>query len=159
MQNRFTKKAQKVLRDAGKVAQELGHNYVGTEHLLVALIRNPGVASEVLKANGVEEQKIFDLIDESISAQSSVLVADEGEFTPRTQKVLEIAQEEASRMGIADAGTEHLLIALLKESDCIAVRLLNTNQCTEALCGSTDCVRTGHEHRQERIHEAEEQKE
>ena len=59
MQNRFTKKAQKVLRDAGKVAQELGHNYVGTEHLLVALIRNPGVASEVLKANGVEEQKIF----------------------------------------------------------------------------------------------------
>ena len=126
MQNRFTKKAQKVLRDAGKVAQELGHNYVGTEHLLVALIRNPGVASEVLKANGVEEQKILDLIDESISAQSSVLVADEGEVTPRTQKVLEIAQEEASRMGIADAGTEHLLIALLKESDCIAVRLLNT---------------------------------
>ena len=126
MQNRFTKKAQTVLRDAGKVAQELGHNYVGTEHLLVALIRNPGVASEVLKANGVEEQKILDLIDESISAQSSVLVADEGEFTPRTQKVLEIAQEEASRMGIADAGTEHLLIALLKESDCIAVRLLNT---------------------------------
>ena len=126
MQNRFTKKAQKVLRDAGKVAQELGHNYVGTEHPLVALIRNPGVASEVLKANGVEEQKILDLIDESISAQSSVLVADEGEFTPRTQKVLEIAQEEASRMGIADAGTEHLLIALLKESDCIAVRLLNT---------------------------------
>ena len=126
MQNRFTKKAQKVLRDAGKVAQELGHNYVGTEHLLVALIRNPGVASEVLKANGVEEQKILDLIDESISAQSSVLVADEGGFTPRTQKVLEIAQEEASRMGIADAGTEHLLIALLKESDCIAVRLLNT---------------------------------
>ena len=126
MQNRFTKKAQKVLRDAGKVAQELGHNYVGTEHLLVALIRNPGVASEVLKANGVEEQKILDLIDESISAQSSVLVADEGEFTPRTQKGLEIAQEEASRMGIADAGTEHLLIALLKESDCIAVRLLNT---------------------------------
>ena len=126
MQNRFTKKAQKVLRDAGKVAQELGHNYVGTEHLLVALIRNPGVASEVLKANGVEEQKILDLIDESISAQSSVLVADEGEFTPRTQKVLEIAQEEASRMGIADAGREHLLIALLKESDCIAVRLLNT---------------------------------
>lgn len=126
MQNRFTKKAQKVLRDAGKVAQELEHNYVGTEHLLVALIRNPGVASEVLKANGVEEQKILDLIDESISAQSSVLVADEGEFTPRTQKVLEIAQEEASRMGIADAGTEHLLIALLKESDCIAVRLLNT---------------------------------
>ena len=115
-----------MLRVVGKGAQELGHNYVGTEHLLVALIRNPGVASEVLKANGVEEQKILDLIDESISAQSSVLVADEGEFTPRTQKVLEIAQEEASRMGIADAGTEHLLIALLKESDCIAVRLLNT---------------------------------
>ena len=73
-----------------------------------------------------KSRRSSDLIDESISAQSSVLVADEGEFTPRTQKVLEIAQEEASRMGIADAGTEHLLIALLKESDCIAVRLLNT---------------------------------
>ena len=126
MQNRFTKKAQKVLNDAGKAAKELGHNYVGTEHLLVALIRNSGVASEVLRANGVEEQKILDLIDETISTDSGVLVADEGRFTPRAQKVISMAREEADKLKISEAGTEHLLIALLKETDCIAVRLLNT---------------------------------
>ena len=126
MQNRFTKKAQKVLNDAGKAAKELGHNYVGTEHLLVALIRNSGVASEVLRANGVEEQKILDLIDETISTDSGVLVADEGRFTPRAQKVISMAREEADKLKISEAGTEHLLIALLKETDCLAVRLLNT---------------------------------
>ena len=126
MQNRFTKKVQKVLNDAGKAAKELGHNYVGTEHLLVALIRNSGVASEVLRANGVEEQKILDLIDETISTDSGVLVADEGRFTPRAQKVISMAREEADKLKISEAGTEHLLIALLKETDCIAVRLLNT---------------------------------
>lgn len=126
MRNRFTKKAQKVLNDAQEIAKELGHNYVGTEHLLVALIRDSGVASEVLRANGVEEQKILDLIDETISSESGVLVADEGRFTPRTQKILNAAREEADRLGISEAGTEHLLIALLKETDCIAVRLLNT---------------------------------
>ena len=127
MQDRFTKKARKVLKDAEKAARELGHNYVGTEHLLVALIRNSGVAAEVLRANGVEEQKILDLIDETIAApESNVLVADEGHFTPRTQKILDAAQAEAEKMGISEAGTEHLLIAMLKETDCIAVRLLNT---------------------------------
>mgnify|MGYP005756459915 FL=1 len=126
MQNRYTKKARKVLSDAQEIAKELGHNYVGTEHLLVALIRNSGVASEVLRANGVEEQKILDLIDETISTDSGVLVADEGRFTPRAQKIMAAAQEEAERLGISEAGTEHLLIALLKEADCIAVRLLNT---------------------------------
>ena len=126
MRNRFTKKAQKVLNDAQDIAKELGHNYVGTEHLLVALIRDSGVASEVLRANGVEEQKILDLIDETISSESGVLVADEGRFTPRTQKILNAAREEADRLGISEAGTEHLLIAVLKETDCIAVRLLNT---------------------------------
>lgn len=126
MQNRFTKKARKVLSDAQEIAKELGHNYVGTEHLLVALIRNSGVASEVLRANGVEEQKILDLIDETISTDSGVLVADEGRFTPRAQKIMTAAQEEAERLGISEAGTEHLLIALLKAADCIAVRLLNT---------------------------------
>ncbi len=127
MQDRFTKKARKVLKDAEKAARELGHNYVGTEHLLVALIRNSGVAAEVLRANGVEEQKILDLIDETIAApESNVLVADEGHFTPRTQKILDVALAEAEKMGISEAGTEHLLIAMLKETDCIAVRLLNT---------------------------------
>ena len=100
MQNRFTKKARKVLNDAQEIAKELGHNYVGTEHLLVALIRDSGVASEVLRANGVEEQKILDLIDETISTDSGVLVATEGRFTPRAQKIMSAAWQEADRLGI-----------------------------------------------------------
>lgn len=126
MRSRFTKSASQVLEDAKQAAKGMGHNYVGTEHLLVALIRNPGVAAEVLRANGVEEEKILDLVDELISSNATVLLSAREEFTPRAQKIIDRAQEEAERMGVAQAGTEHLLIAILKETDCIAVRLLNT---------------------------------
>jgi ATP-dependent Clp protease ATP-binding subunit ClpC len=126
MSNRFTKSALQVLEDAKRVAQEMGHNYVGTEHLLIALTRNPGVAAEVLRANGVEQDKIIDLVDEEISAGMSVLVSSREDFTPRAHKIIERSQAEAERMGVSRAGTEHLLIAILKEADCIAVRLLNT---------------------------------
>lgn len=126
MRSRFTKSASQVLEDAKQAAKGMGHNYVGTEHLLVALIRNPGVAAEVLRANGVEEEKILDLVDELISSNATVLLSEREEFTPRAQKIIDRAQEEAERMGVAQAGTEHLLIAILKETDCIAVRLLNT---------------------------------
>lgn len=126
MRSRFTKSAEQVLKDAKKAAREMGHNYVGTEHLLIALIRNPGVAAEVLRANGVEEEKITDLVDELISSNTTVLLSEREEFTPRAQKIIERAGTEAERMGVSQAGTEHLLISILKETDCIAVRLLNT---------------------------------
>lgn len=126
MQSRFTKSADKVMEDARRVAKSMGHNYVGTEHLLIALIRNSGVASEVLRENGVEEDKIVDLVNELISPNASVLMKEKGEFTPRAQKIIENSLAEAERMGVSQAGTEHLLVAILKETDCIAVRLLNT---------------------------------
>lgn len=126
MQSRFTKSADQVLEDAKKAAKCLGHNYVGTEHLLIALIRNAGVAAEVLRENGVSEEKIVDLVNELISPNAAVMLQEREEFTPRAQKIIENSLAEAEKMGVRQAGTEHLLVAMLKETDCIAVRLLNT---------------------------------
>lgn len=126
MQSRFTKSAEKVLDDAKKTAKMMGHNYVGTEHLLIALVRNPGVASEVLRENGVEEEKIVELVNELISPNATVMLREKEEFTPRARNIIENSMNEAEKMGVSQAGTEHLLVAILKETDCIAVRLLNT---------------------------------
>lgn len=126
MQKRYTKNAQKVLDNAKKQAASLGHNFVGTEHLLLALLITKGVASEVLKENGVSYDKIVDLIEDNLSTDSNTLVAERAEMTPRAQKIIDTAPMEAERLGASSAGTEHILIALLKEHECIAVRLLNT---------------------------------
>ncbi len=126
MQKRYTKNAQKVFDSARKQAASLGHNFVGTEHLLLALLITKGVASEVLKENGVSYDKIVDLIEDNLSTDSNTLVAERAEMTPRAQKIIDNAPIEAERLGTTSAGTEHILIALLKEHECIAVRLLNT---------------------------------
>ncbi len=122
----FTKPALKALKTARQEAEELGHHYVGTEHLLLGLLETDGTASLVLKENGVEENAVLNLIDELVAPEGPVLVAEVGEETPRFRKVVENSMKEAARLRGIKAGTEHLLIALLKESDCIAVRLMNT---------------------------------
>ena len=126
MQKRYTKNAWKVFDNARKQAVSLGHNFVGTEHLLLALLITKGVASEILKENGVSYDKIVDLIEDNLSTDSNMLVAERAEMTPRAQKIIDNAPIEAERLGTSSAGTEHILIALLKEHECIAVRLLNT---------------------------------
>lgn len=126
MQRRYTKSAQNVLENAARESVSLGHNYIGTEHLLLALIKTKGVASEVLRENGVEYEKIIELVEDSLSVEGNVLTLERSEMTPRAQKVVDGSFAEAERLGASSAGTEHLLIALLKENDCIAVRLLNT---------------------------------
>ncbi|MCD7826813.1 MAG: ATP-dependent Clp protease ATP-binding subunit [Clostridiaceae bacterium] len=126
MQKRYTKSAQKVFENAGKEAQALGHGYIGTEHLLLGLLTAKGVAGEVLKENGVEYDRIYELIEENFSSDAAVMTIGTGELTPRAGKVKANSLAEAERMGAPSAGTEHILIALLKEVDCIAVRLLNT---------------------------------
>ncbi len=126
MRNRFTNSAQRVLDDAKNIAKMMGQNYVGTEHLLVSLIKNPGLASEVLKENGVEEEKILELMNEMLAPGNSVLLKEKEDFTPRAQKIIEASLTDAGRFGASQAGTEHLLAAILRESDSIAVRLLNT---------------------------------
>ena len=126
MRNKFTKSAAKALDNSLNVAKSFGHNYVGTEHLLIALVKTKGVASEVMRENGVEEEKLSVLIEEMLEADANVSVADRPQYTPRAKKIIENSISEAERLGASQAGTEHLLIALLKETDCLGVRLLNT---------------------------------
>lgn len=126
MRNKFTKSAAKALDNSLNVAKSFGHNYVGTEHLLIALVKTKGVASEVMRENGVEEEKLSVLIEEMLEADANVAVADRPQYTPRAKKIIENSISEAERLGASQAGTEHLLIALLKETDCLGVRLLNT---------------------------------
>lgn len=126
MRKDYTQNAKRVIENAKKQAASLGHNYVGTEHILLALIEVKGVASEVLKENGVYYDKILELVEDHLAAPGGVVTAEMGEFTPRARKVIEAGRDEAERLGDSSAGTEHLLLALLKESDSIGVRLLNT---------------------------------
>ncbi len=126
MQKRYTKSAQKVLDNAKKNAVALEHGYIGTEHLLLGLIETKGVAAEVLAENGVSYHKIYELIQGNLSTGTNVLTAGREELTPRAQKIVQNAMSEAERLGASSIGSEHILIALLKEIDCIAVRLLNT---------------------------------
>ena len=126
MRKDYTQNAKRVIDNAKKQAASLGHSYVGTEHLLLALIEVKGVASEVLKENGVVYHKILELVEDLLATSGGVVTAQTGEFTPRARKVIEGGLDEAERLGDSGAGTEHLLLALLKESDSIGVRLLNT---------------------------------
>ena len=127
MNRPYTAKAKKALALAGKMSRSLHHNYIGTEHLLLGLLREgSGVAACVLMSNGVEEEKLEQLIEELIAPSSDVMLMDRDGYSPKTQKVLERAQTEAERFHSQEVGTEHLLIALIKEIDCAASRLLNT---------------------------------
>ena len=126
MHKRYTNSAQKAIENAKKEALSLGHHNVGTEHILLALLATKGVAGEVLKENGVSYDKMLELVEDYLSASGEVAVVDKEEMTPRAAKVLQNGLAEADRLGAASAGTEHLLVAMLKEADCIAVRLLNT---------------------------------
>lgn len=127
MQKPYTKKAKKAMELAGKSSKMMHHNYIGTEHLLLGLLKEgSGVAAKVLMSMGVEENKIMDLIESLIAPSAGVAILDAEGYSPRTLRVLEAAQNEAERFKSSEIGTEHLLIALIKESDCAAVRLLNT---------------------------------
>ena len=126
MQKHYTESAIKAMDLSERIAKSMGHNYVGTEHLLMGLLKTKGVACEVLKENGVEEEKIRSLIEEMISTGDNVMVTGNAEFTPRAHKIIENSVAEAERLGSFKAGTEHILLAILKETDCIAVRILGT---------------------------------
>lgn len=127
MNRPYTAKAKKALALAGKMARSLHHNYIGTEHLLLGLLREgSGVAACVLMSNGVEEEKLTQMIEDLIAPSSDVMIMDSDGYSPKTQKVLERAVTEAERFRSEMIGTEHLLIALIKEIDCAASRLLNT---------------------------------
>ncbi len=127
MQSRFTDNAQTALALAVKCAKSFKQGYVGTEHILVGLIREQnGVAAKVLLDNGVDVVKVMDMIQDLIAFEKGVTMKEREGYSPRANKVLEEAHRQAERFGQRETGTEHILLALIKEGENVAVRLLNT---------------------------------
>lgn len=124
MIGRFTEKAQKAIQLSKEIAEQLGHEYIGTEHLLLGLLKEgEGLAAFVLKNQGISYEIVEDKIKEIID-KSPVQVSNGGEFTPRVQRVFEMSFREAINMNTKLIGTEHILIALLRESDSMAAKLI-----------------------------------
>ena len=120
---KFTSKAKKVIEIANDISIELGHNYIGTEHILYGLAKEgDGIAAKVLNNKGVTEEKIKAKIEELLGKGDEI--KESLGFTPRTKKVLENAFLEAKRIGYNFIGTEHLLLAIMKEGDCVATRVI-----------------------------------
>ena len=118
--DRFTNKARESLNLAIQAAREFEHGYVGTEHILIGLLREgTGVAAAVLKNSGVEEERVIQLVSQLIAPASPVQIAEPGGYTPRAARVLENSYREAKRYKADLIGTEHILLAMIKESDCV----------------------------------------
>jgi ATP-dependent Clp protease ATP-binding subunit ClpC len=127
MQSQFTQKAQNALDYAAKSARSLKQGYIGSEHILVGLLKEgTGVAAKVLNDNGVDIEAVVRMIQELISFENGVAIKDREGFSPRAQKILEDAHAQAQRFGQKETGTEHILLAIIREGENVAVRLMNT---------------------------------
>lgn len=129
MQISYTKPAQHALKCAAKTAKEMKHPYIGTEHLLLALREEyAGVAGQVLANNGVETEKILRLMDELITPAEEQESTEKKklEESPRLQYLLENSAKECKRLRTTEIGTEHLLLAMIRDVDCVATRILIT---------------------------------
>ena len=123
----YTGKAKKAIDLATRISKKLDYNYVGTEHILAGLIKEgTGVAAQVLSADGVDYDKLIQMIKDLISPGEGVAMAEKSGMTPRAERVLERAQEIAEHLGYGEVGTEHILMAMISQGDCAAARLLNT---------------------------------
>lgn len=123
----YTGKAKKAIDLATRISKKLDYNYVGTEHILAGLIKEgTGVAAQVLSADGVDYDKLIQMIKDLISPGEGVVMAEKSGMTPRAERVLERAQEIAEHLGYDEVGTEHILMAIISQGDCAAARLLNT---------------------------------
>jgi Clp amino terminal domain, pathogenicity island component len=122
--DKFTERARKVLTLAQEEARSFNHNYIGTEHLLLGLIREGGgVAAKVLRSLGVELDKVRSQV-EFIIGRGDRMIAGEIGLTPRSKKVIELAVDEARRLGHHNIGTEHLLLGLVREGEGVAAGVL-----------------------------------
>ncbi len=127
MQYNFTNNAKEALALAEKCAKKSKQGYIGTEHILVGLIKEgSGVAARMLTNHGVDAEKVTELIKELIAFETGAPVAEREGYSPRASLILEEAHNQAVRFGQKEAGTEHILLAMLKEGENVAVRLLNT---------------------------------
>lgn len=125
MYNRFTNNAKRVLQYAQQTAQRLGHDYVGTEHILLGLVLNKdGVAGQVLAQLGLTPENVLRAI-EKLTASSDIVQDDPG-LTPRTKRTMELAVSEANRLGQNYVGTEHILAGLILEGSGRASQILES---------------------------------
>ena len=129
MTYKFTNRAKKAITIANELAIELGHSYIGTEHILYGLAKEgSGVASKVLENQEIMPEQIIDVIVNLVGQEAQT--GDTLGFTPRAKRVIENAFIEARKLGYNYIGTEHILIGILREADSIAARILlelNTN--------------------------------
>ena len=124
MQGNFTEKAREAITKAQQYAVHLGHNYVGTEHILLGLAGvKDSVASKTIEAQGVTEEAIIEKIEELVGVNNGGGYYPQ-DFTPRSKRVIDMSVQESIKMGTGYVGTEHILLALMQEQDCIAVRIL-----------------------------------
>ena len=125
--SQFTDKAKTALLLAQKCARQLHQNYIGTEHILVGLIReNTGVAAKVLRDNGADDQEIIELIHDFVAPDTTTPVKERDGYSPRAMQILEESHRQAQRFHSDATGTEHILMAIIKEGENVAARLLNT---------------------------------
>lgn len=125
MKLNYTKSANNALRYAKKIALQLTQEYVGSEHLLLGLMKEKnGIAYAVLARNGVEEERLESMTSQLMMEQTNIVLANKAEFSKRCQDILDVADKEAIRLKAQQVGTEHLLIAIVKHPDSVAFRLL-----------------------------------
>ena len=123
----YTNQAENAIKYAAKKAREMQHPYIGTEHLLLGLRQEySGVAGQILARNGVEEEKIYQLMDELIVPQTEAQVKSRPAESPRYKDILENSAKEAQRLHTEEVGTEHLLLSMIRDVDCVATRILIT---------------------------------
>lgn len=127
MQNQYTKQAEQAIKYAGTMAKKLKHPYIGTEHLLLGLRKEfTGVAGQILAVNGVDEKKVLHLMDELVTPAKEALIEEKPKASPRLTYLYENSMKEARYLHSKHAGTEHLLLAMIHDVDCVATRILIT---------------------------------
>jgi len=125
MNGKFTQRAQKVIAYAQEEARRLNHNVVGTEHLLLGLIREgEGVAARALANLGIDVNKVRDQIEAMIGVGPFPIHGPIG-YTPRAKRVMELAMDESRKLGHNYVGTEHILLGLIREGEGVAAQVLN----------------------------------
>lgn len=123
--DRFSARARQVLRIATEEAHRLAHNYIGTEHLLLGLVKEEnGIAGRVLRELGVRPDRVTELVERMTGAGRRTTASERPELTPRTKAVLELAVEEARKLGSAYIGTEHILLGLIRQNEGVAIDVL-----------------------------------
>ncbi len=123
----FTEKARAAMNEAHKSATELGHNYIGSEHLLIGLVREgSGVAARLLERAGVEESAVINMTKKLVGSGAPIDENAELPLTPRTKRILEMSAYEARRLGHSYIGTEHILMAIIRDGEGVGARLLTS---------------------------------